>query len=126
VAEELPILLTADELAAIRERLERATPGPWTVFSRDGVFDPRDDDADDVFMGYGIDEVPVPDRGQFARPSDARFAAAARQDVPALLSHIAAQRATIAALWAHIDNMTAATASGLDIAREEQTDAGGA
>ena len=124
--EETPILLAADELAAIRVRLERATPGPWSVCARKGSIDPRDDEADDVFLGYSIDEVPVPDRGQFARPSDARFAAAARQDVPALLSHIAAQRATIAALWAHIDNMTAATASGLDIAREEQTDAGGA
>jgi|GEM_PF-2201875 len=119
-------MLSKDELALIEQRCAAASKGPWTAFSRDGVFDPRDDDADDVFMGYGIDEVPVPDRGQFARPSDARFAAAARQDVPALLSHIAAQRATIAALWAHIDNMTAATASGLDIAREEQTDAGGA
>jgi hypothetical protein len=80
----------AARLAAIRERLEKATPGPWV---------PERTDASNVwFDSLPEMHVPIETRGtSFALgmavgattgPRDAVFVAAARDDVPWLLDEV--------------------------------------
>ena len=60
-----------EDLNKLRELAEAATPGPWTVYNRNGHNAPDDD-----FLGWEFDQGPEePDRGQFRGP-DARFIAA--------------------------------------------------
>ena len=80
-----PEPLSDERLAAMKERAEKATPGPW------GADKGRVDHAG---AGYILKEaVPViwngvigwqPDRQIY----DAEFAAEARQDIPALLTEV--------------------------------------
>ncbi len=83
--------MTAEERAAIRERCEKATSGPWTVEHRCVDCDDKVDET----AGLGLEIVgpPEPMRGQFALSADARFIAHARANVPALLDALdAAER----------------------------------
>jgi hypothetical protein len=74
-------LLTVEELKAIRERADKATPGPWrwdTEFCEIRAVDDYDRAIVETDSGcYG------------PCAEDAMFIAAVRADVPALLDHIA-------------------------------------
>jgi hypothetical protein len=75
--------LTDEQLAAIAERTEKATPGPWVV---SGL---RKDDTAQVYapsMGPCRVVVPIAE----TESKNAPFIAAARTDIPALLGHLAA------------------------------------
>jgi hypothetical protein len=81
--------LTQEQLEAIRQRAEKATPGPWEF---DGVF----------YCGefpYYIDLITgAGDIGVRHNKDDATFIAHARTDIPALLDHIAELEAELACL----------------------------
>lgn len=71
-------MLTPEDIAAIRERAEKATAGPWETLADEGEYDfwgsvkgPDYGVCHDVQIGY-----------------DALFIANARQDIPALLAHV--------------------------------------
>ncbi len=84
--------LTAEQLAAIRERAEKATPGPWQL--RTYVGDP--DDPKEVGISAGpLAESLVTGDGFLPVQADAEFIAAAREEVPALLAHIEAVEADL-------------------------------
>ena len=73
--------MTNEELQAIKDRADAATPGPW-------IANPRATDGYvDDFLGAEIKGPPDAQRGQFARLEDAEFIAHAREDVPALVAH---------------------------------------
>lgn len=77
--------MTPAELAAIRERAEAATPGPWTERRND------DEDNDFLYSIDGADGQPIvkADCGVYPPDKeDATFIAAARSDVPALLDEV--------------------------------------
>jgi len=83
--------LTDEQLAAIRERADAATPGPWKV-TWDGENDP--DGAwsaewpwlirQDIYPGKSVANLAEVE----ASTEDAEFIAASREDIPALLAHI--------------------------------------
>ena len=69
--------MTTEQLQAIQDRCDKASPGPWNT------------DGADVFAGKesllsGWDDG----SGWFDKEVDAEFCAAAREDVPALLAEI--------------------------------------
>lgn len=82
--------LTPEQIAAIRKRLEAATPGPWV----DVLYE-------DDTQTEALDVVHAKNHkcwiGSIAGPSDAEFIAAAPTDIAALLAHIAALDAELAA-----------------------------
>jgi len=70
------------DLAAIRARVDAATPGPWAIVERNG--DPirrKLRGADNRFI-LGLAALLYPD------PADADFLTHAREDVPALLAEV--------------------------------------
>lgn len=77
--------LTDEQLAAIRERADKATPGPWT--SEHESWAGPNAVLSTTFNGHAVAVC-----GEEAQPYpasvDAAFIAAARQDVPALLTEI--------------------------------------
>jgi hypothetical protein len=81
-------MLSAEELAEIRERAEAATPGPWF-----GIPNP-DWSGANWRIARDANE-PWGNFGQLAyvAPQNGPFIAHARTDIPALLSHIAAVEA---------------------------------
>jgi hypothetical protein len=84
--------MTDEELEAIRERAEKATPGPWTTEqSYDG------DPDTPVLVGDGEYLCASPDDGVRGGHlfEDADFIAHAREDVPALVAEIELLRATL-------------------------------
>jgi hypothetical protein len=77
-----PPPLTADEIAAIQARADRATPPPWS--SR--------------YPDYHVDGPPnvgVVLPREFRREEDRAFALAAREDVPRLLAEVARLRGAL-------------------------------
>jgi hypothetical protein len=77
--------LTNEELAAIRERAEKATPGDWAYYENDNVVVTLHPDyqyameiAEEIGTGF-----------------DAEFIAASRTDVPKLLDYIAELEAEV-------------------------------
>lgn len=83
--------LTTKELATIRERAEKATPGPWETWGTSGF--------PDFYVGMAKDEDGrwwTKDNTELGQ-DDAEFIAHARTDVPALLAHIDALTAKLAA-----------------------------
>lgn len=87
--------MTPEQLAAIRARADAATPGPWRVFGNQVVAEnPNDPDGVGVSLGYMGYQGPKP------RDWNARFTAAARSDIPALLDEVARLQAANAALTA--------------------------
>lgn len=74
--------LTQEQLEAIRQRAENATPSPWQIATTtDGAYVL---DTDDMVIAATIE-----------RTEDAAFIAHARTDIPALLDHIAELEAEI-------------------------------
>jgi len=93
-------MLTPVDLAAIRERAEKATPGPLSVkvwYYHAPTYGSITDAA-----GDGIALVWHGDRAA----ADAAFLAAARTDIPALLAHIDAITARVAELEAEVERLT--------------------
>ena len=75
-------MLTPERLREIKERCERATPGPWEVEGRGGAH-----------MNGARDYYIVVRGGDIRNASlwtleDAEFAAHAREDVPALVAEV--------------------------------------
>jgi hypothetical protein len=95
--------MTTDELRAIRERCEAATPGPWLhaerirlacIYQDQGIetFDCIDDvDSFVVFVGMAHSEQ---------SRKDFDFIADARTDIPALLAEVERLQAEVALLAA--------------------------
>lgn len=87
--------LTDDELAEIRARADKATPGPWTPQSvcsnrsAPGGVEPWES-KETAGLGFDIEGPPHPilDRYRFENGWDAVFIAHARDDVPRLLAEI--------------------------------------
>jgi hypothetical protein len=96
-------VLTAEELKAIAERVERATPGPWAEEYQNEIPDDvrvcRRGLADDDTIGcigclalmgdYNEEEAEWTPETIMQWRADANFIAHARADIPALLAHIA-------------------------------------
>lgn len=83
--------MTPDDLTAIRERANQATPGPWinghnTAERHSGVTS-----NGDGYEGARIAEVP-------SSAPDAVFIAHAREDIPALLDYVDTLTARLAAV----------------------------
>jgi len=77
--------MTSDELKEIRERVEKATPGPWWVWADDrGYMSVCRTEGKPLQVPMGCQSVEV-------RRADAELMAQSRQDIPKLLSHIQEQ-----------------------------------
>ena len=89
--------MTDLDLAAIRERVEKATPGPWR---EDGPWW-HDNDEATVVITVDVDRAavciqpPLHARRGLASDADMEFIAHAREDIPALLAEIDRLNATI-------------------------------
>lgn len=83
-------------LDAIRARADAATSGPWVVHHENAHFP---DEADVVYMTSKSDFEPIRSNGSYAEDSgymsneNAEFIAHAREDIPALLAALAAEKA---------------------------------
>ncbi|MED4828201.1 hypothetical protein [Bacillus atrophaeus] len=77
-------MLTKYQIESIRKRAESATEGPWRLY---------DEYCDTVETYSGKSVARVQSEGN--RLSDMEFIANARQDIPALLEHIAALQGKI-------------------------------
>jgi hypothetical protein len=90
--------MTDEELAAIRERVEQATPGPWNVFKgviwgRAGSSGPYQlSIAKNANISTVVEDTDSADWRDSRIGADLGFIAHARQDIPALLAEIAALR----------------------------------
>jgi len=83
--------MTEDPIAAIRQRHEQATKGPWIVH--------RDHDGDGYETGFSRYELPSEHHrhiSDFMLDADADFIAHAREDIPYLLSRVEALEARVA------------------------------
>lgn len=80
-------ILTEAELQQIRKRADAATPGPWFVDHR----------RENQHMNRLVFANSIQTKGvcETDKPCDAPFIAHARQDIPRLLSHIAAMEAEL-------------------------------
>jgi hypothetical protein len=86
--------MTDEELAAIRERADAATPGPWNVFrgviwGRAGSSGPYQlSIAKNANSSSVIEDTGAADRRDRRIEADLGFIAHAREDIPALLAEI--------------------------------------
>ncbi|WP_301993973.1 ead/Ea22-like family protein [Brevibacillus laterosporus] len=81
--------MTREEIEAIRERVEKATEGPWRVVPGKMV-------CFDIYDVYDVyDKL---DRSLIHREEDAKFIAHAREDIPKLLAEIERLNSVIARL----------------------------
>ena len=92
-----------EELAAIRQRCEAATPGPWTSY-----VEGRDHDSGSDFIMVGSENTRGTDiylAGTTTADQD--FVAHARQDVPRLLDEIERLRAQLGGIdeWPYISGL---------------------
>lgn len=107
--------MSAERLSEIRERTEKATPGPWSAADEHGLLGPessaawcvsrmrpgfesmgdRDVDEQGRRGGYLYDIAEIFCDEKRESP-DAEFIAHAREDIPDLLTEIAGMRAKIA------------------------------
>jgi hypothetical protein len=91
--------LTQEQLEAIRQRAENATPGPWEVGWGDVIT--KHPDCQNVSQWYGghSNAICSLNDGEYIMNSnednDAAFIANARTDIPALLDHIAELEAEV-------------------------------
>lgn len=81
-------MLSDADLAAIREREAKATPGPWTI---------REMDDGALVIDFGPDWRLAGD-SSLPSPSNAAFIAAARTDIPTLLAEISRLKDELAAV----------------------------
>jgi hypothetical protein len=100
--------MTNEELKAIRERTEAATPGPWywEKLDADGWNDTEmpylASASDEGVMHFGDCEQYYPSEGSPPNDEDAEFIAHAREDVPKLLAEIERLRRELSFI-AHVD-----------------------
>ena len=82
--------MTPEQLAAIRERANNATKGPWVALGNDIAVEVKTCTCAGNIPGYGHEQYCGLDGPLItgAAPRDAEFIAAARTDIPALLDHI--------------------------------------
>ena len=80
-------MLSEEDLAAMEDRASAATPGPWTTGG--------DSCGEAYWFGVAAGEEDVADH--VPSEADAAFIAAARQDVPALITEVRRLRALLAA-----------------------------
>lgn len=76
--------MNQEQLNAIKERVAKATPGPWKI-------DRNSDDCDfitDIWFNQDGDHVEVHDKSIFQSVLNAKFIACARDDVPALVAEV--------------------------------------
>jgi len=76
--------MNQEQLNAIKERVEKATPGPWEI-------DKNSDDSDfitDIWFNQDGDHVEVHDKSILQSVLNALFIAHAREDVPALVAEV--------------------------------------
>lgn len=112
-------MLTRDELRAIRERADAATPGPWErEWAQDGEYTGPGDNppgyAGDYYETNGVIASARSENEDFIDPicevhggKNAAFIAAARTDVPALLSHVEELEARLANIQSAVDSAAA-------------------
>jgi hypothetical protein len=88
--------LSREQLDAIRERCEKASPGPWWQASHRTKCAPTQDARElSTLLCHFQDE----DAPRFWRwDTDGEFVAAARSDIPALLAHVSALEAELTQL----------------------------
>lgn len=86
-------MMTKDELEAIRQRVKNATIGPWAFEKGDRS---RGDRRSAVICNFNHDHGEWYIHGDISNIEDAEFIAHARQDIPALLDHIAELASDIA------------------------------
>lgn len=81
--------MTEERLAQLEALCRQATPGPWKARHRH-VGNPSNDFAWDESAGLGweIEELDRPMRGQFVRGADAHFIAEARTALPEALAEV--------------------------------------
>ena len=82
--------MTTEQIAAIAARANAATAGPWSFDSDypDEVFGPDGDAVATCYGNLGLDDG-------YSEEDVAAFIAGARQDIPALLAHVAAIEAEV-------------------------------
>jgi hypothetical protein len=85
--------MTPEELAAIRQRCEKATPGPWCVGK--GVYSDLIDTVGDPHRGLiaSVDDEDCDVHREAAH--NRRFIAHARTDIPALLDEVGILRGAL-------------------------------
>ena len=93
-----PPTLTPARLAEIEARTRAATPGPWFFDSYSSVFSKPRVDADEEPAWVLQSPVVAGDTATPQGAKDCNFASQARQDIPALLSHLRALEAESARL----------------------------
>jgi len=78
--------MSPDELAAIKDRCSKATPGPWKLWGMSVLADPVGDSNLDTAIH--VANTAFRDANGRPRTNDADFIAAARTDVPNLLDEV--------------------------------------
>jgi hypothetical protein len=78
--------LSDEELAAIQERCNAATPGPWKAYIED-----RDHESGSCFIQTDRNDIEL----SGASKDDYDFIAHARQDIPRLLNEVRRLRAIL-------------------------------
>lgn len=86
--------MTNEELARLTLLCERATPCPWTYYSRNSSNENNDLDNNDIFLGWEIEGPPEPGRGQLQKGWDAAFICEVRTLLPKLLKYVHELRET--------------------------------
>jgi hypothetical protein len=97
--------MTKDQLNQIRERCDKATPGPWRV-GNNTITDRHHGEesvVDDIRVIVRREVYGGPADGQTY--ADIRFIAHTRQDVPALLDYVAELEAKIAGLESEVETL---------------------
>ncbi|MEY2354758.1 hypothetical protein [Lysinibacillus capsici] len=76
--------MNQEQLNAVKERVAKATPGPWEI-------DRNSDDCDfitDIWFNQDGDHVEVHDKSVMQSVLNAEFIAHSREDVPALVAEV--------------------------------------
>ncbi|MGR6904981.1 hypothetical protein [Lysinibacillus sp. BSL11] len=90
-------MMNQEQLNAIKERVAKATPGPWEI-------DRNSDDSDfitDIWFNQDGDHVEVHDKSIFQSVLNAKFIACARDDVPALVAEVERLREALQTIAEH-------------------------
>jgi hypothetical protein len=103
------------ELAAIRERCEAATEGPWRRITLDIPWNDVVTDDQQTVVANSWDICEIATRERIVEPkwtlqhdiADAEFIAAARTDVPALLDEVDRLRGLLRDAYEHLDTHSA-------------------
>lgn len=95
-------MMTSEELQAIKERVEKATPGEWFYDSYTVCTDEILGDDGELIETVTLDYADRHGDVHFKEEADAQFVAHARQDVPALISEVERLEKERAALEFHL------------------------